>query len=119
MEFGFRLVAGTLGSIATETARMASLRQVRTMVRLIHEDNVATHRTHEDMALRENVVSLTGVPRYGPCQPRDVAALAEARVYIAAHPLDAERPYGDLYSEGLAYCEKPAAKLSRLFFLGM
>lgn len=118
-EVGGRVTGSVLGSLSMESLRASSLRGVRVALRLLNEDDVAVHHRFEDISLRENVGSLTGMPRYLACTPNDVAALAEAKAYITAHPLEAERPYENLYSEGLAYCDKPADRLSRWFFLGL
>ncbi|MET0935203.1 MAG: hypothetical protein ABWX83_04395 [Luteibacter sp.] len=119
VRLGFGVYGGTLGMMELDSKRFDHLGQVRVSLRLIPDDDIAVHRRSEDMALRSSVISLTSLPRYAPCKPKEAAAMAAARVYLDTHPLDIEKPYPDLYKDGLTFCDKPQTALSSWFFLGL
>jgi hypothetical protein len=48
------------------------------------------------------------MPRYAPCKPKDADALLAAKAYLTGHPMAIEKELGDIYADGLSYCNKPA-----------
>ena len=107
-KFGFQVYNATLGMMILDNDRVQTLGQVRVSLRLLGDDDLSVHRASESTMLRSSLVRLANLPRYIPCRPTDADALVAARGYLATHPLASEKGLGDIYAEGLSYCDKPA-----------
>jgi hypothetical protein len=115
---GFRIYNATLGMMLLSNGRAERLSEIQADLRLIGDDDITVHRRSEAMRLRTNVMGLTAMPRYAPCRPKDAEGLIAARAYLVTHPIEPELKQGeadenalpeDLYTDGLSYCDKPAA----------
>jgi hypothetical protein len=107
-QFGFQMYNATLGMMILDSDRVEKLGQIRASMRLLGNDDLSVHRNSEAVGLRASVAALTNMPRYAPCRPKDVDALIAAKTYLAAHPMAIEKEFGDIYADGLSYCDKPA-----------